>query len=54
MLKTRLYFYTMPEYKPAWNDRTFIKTDRLFPSNKNCSCCGAQPDIEQDERRSRQ
>ncbi|MDA3781133.1 MAG: IS200/IS605 family element RNA-guided endonuclease TnpB, partial [Bacteroidales bacterium] len=33
-------FYTMLEYKANWNDRSFVKIDRFFPSSKTCSSCG--------------
>lgn len=33
-------FYTMPEYKANWNDRSLVKFDRWFPSGKSCSDCG--------------
>jgi len=33
-------FYTMLEYKSKWNDKSFVKIDRFFPSSKTCSNCG--------------
>jgi IS605 OrfB family transposase len=33
-------FYSMLEYKCNWNDKSFIKIDRFFPSSKTCSKCG--------------
>ena len=33
-------FYTMLEYKANWNERSFVKIDRFFPSSKTCSSCG--------------
>jgi putative transposase len=33
-------FYTMLEYKSKWNDKSFVKIDRFFPSSKTCSSCG--------------
>ncbi len=33
-------FYTMLEYKANWNDKSFVKIDRFFPSSKTCSNCG--------------
>lgn len=33
-------FYSMLEYKANWNDRSFVKIDRFFPSSKTCSSCG--------------
>lgn len=33
-------FYTMLEYKSKWNNKTFVKIDRFFPSSKTCSNCG--------------
>lgn len=33
-------FYTMLEYKANWNDKSFVKIDRFFPSSKTCSGCG--------------
>lgn len=33
-------FYTMLEYKSRWNDKSFVKIDRFFPSSKTCSNCG--------------
>ena len=33
-------FYTMLEYKSKWNERSFVKIDRFFPSSKTCSICG--------------
>ena len=33
-------FYTMLEYKSNWNNRSFVKIDRFFPSSKTCSSCG--------------
>ena len=33
-------FYTMLEYKAKWNDKSFVKIDRFFPSSKTCSICG--------------
>jgi putative transposase len=33
-------FYKMLEYKSKWNDKSFVKIDRFFPSSKTCSNCG--------------
>lgn len=33
-------FYTMLEYKSKWNDKSFVKINRFFPSSKTCSNCG--------------
>lgn len=33
-------FYAMLEYKSKWNDKSFVKIDRFFPSSKTCSNCG--------------
>ena len=33
-------FYSMLEYKAKWNDKSYIKIDRFFPSSKTCSHCG--------------
>lgn len=33
-------FYTMLEYKTKWNNKSFVKIDRFFPSSKTCSNCG--------------
>ncbi len=33
-------FYTILEYKSKWNDKSFVKIDRFFPSSKTCSNCG--------------
>jgi putative transposase len=33
-------FYSMLEYKCQWNDKSFVKIDRFFPSSKICSTCG--------------
>lgn len=33
-------FHTMLEYKSKWNDKSFVKIDRFFPSSKTCSNCG--------------
>ena len=33
-------FYTILEYKANWNDKSFVKIDRFFPSSKTCSNCG--------------
>lgn len=33
-------FYIMLEYKSKWNDKSFVKIDRFFPSSKTCSNCG--------------
>ena len=33
-------FYTMLEYKSKWNNKSFVKIDRFFPSSKTCSNCG--------------
>lgn len=33
-------FYELLEYKSAWNNRTFVRVDRFFPSSKTCSTCG--------------
>lgn len=32
-------FYSMLEYKCAWNDKELISIDRYFPSSKMCSNC---------------
>ena len=32
-------FYSMLEYKCAWNDKLYVKIDRFFPSSKMCSNC---------------
>jgi len=32
--------YSMLEYKSGWNDRSYVKIDRYFPSSKMCSYCG--------------
>jgi putative transposase len=32
-------FYAMLEYKAKWNNRSFIKIDRFFPSSKTCNIC---------------
>lgn len=33
-------FYTMLEYKANWNDKSFVKIGKFFPSSKMCSNCG--------------
>lgn len=33
-------FYTMLDYKSKWNNKSFVKIDRFFPSSKTCSNCG--------------
>ena len=35
---------TMIQYKCDWNQRTFHKINRWFPSSKTCSCCGHKMD----------
>lgn len=35
---------SMIEYKCNWNQRTFYKISRWFPSSKTCSCCGHKMD----------
>jgi len=32
-------FYRQLEYKADWNNRSFVKIDRWFPSSKTCSSC---------------
>lgn len=33
-------FLSMLEYKAAWYGRTFVRTDRFYPSSQTCSICG--------------
>lgn len=35
---------SMIEYKCNWNQRSFHKINRWFPSSKTCSCCGYKMD----------
>nr|QMP83086.1 MAG: putative transposase [Caudoviricetes sp.] len=35
---------SMIEYKANWNQRSFHKINRWFPSSKTCSCCGHKMD----------